>query len=287
LAAQTASRVMDFPTYALGAPVVALGGAGTAWAHDASGSLNPATLLGAPRVSLYHFEGYADYAGDLAAGSISIGERIALGVNVRRFGWDRIIEDDLGIPTDGLRTGDAQYSATVAVAPARRIRVGVALSRLVSDNLGVRISATSWSAGALARYAEDGYVGVAVLHAGAAAQGVGGERYPLPTAVRAGVRQRLPRRLAIVLDGEWLASDARAWSAHTGLEWRAPAFLILRAGIASVKSTSAVERDTRLASGVGVLVGPLEISLSTRFGGIAGSQEWFVGLDALRARPRS
>jgi hypothetical protein len=40
----------------------------------------------------------------------------------------------------------------------------------------------------------------------------------------------------------------------------------------------------RLAGGLGLVIGPLEVSLTTRFGGVAGSQEWFVGLDALRPR---
>jgi hypothetical protein len=50
-------------------------------------------------------------------------------------------------------------------------------------------------------------------------------------------------------------------------------------------ATPSVERDTRGAAGLALVVGPLEVSFTTRFGGPAGSQEWFVGLDALRPRP--
>lgn len=71
---------------------------------------------------------------------------------------------------------------------------------------------------------------------------------------------------------------------HAGVAWRAPAFVMLRAGIQSLASPGSVKRETRLASGLGIVVGPLELSFTTRFGGVAGSQEWFVGLDALRPR---
>jgi hypothetical protein len=282
LPAQSTTRQLDFPTYPLGAGVVALGGAGTAGAHDAAGSLNPATLLVAPRLSIYHYEGFADYAGNHLAGSVTLWGRIAVGASVRRLGWDKVIEDDLGIPTDGLRTGDALYSGTVAVSPIRAVQVGAAVGRLVSDNLGVRISATSWSFGTLVTYAEHGRVGVAVLHAGAPARGVGDERYALPTVVRTGLSHDIGRAFTVVFDAGLPTHATDAWSAHAGVEWRAPAFVVLRAGLESTRASDAVERDTRIASGLGLVFRPFAISLSTRFGGIAGSQELYVGLDVLR-----
>jgi hypothetical protein len=278
-------RTVEFPTHPLGPSVVALGGAGAGWSPDAAGSLNPATLFLAPRVSVYHYEGFADYGGDFAAGSVPIRRRFAVGASLRRLGWDHIIEDDLGVPTDGLRTGDAQYTLTLAAALAPRLHLGVAASRLISDNLGVRISATSWSLGALVSYASAGWAGVALLHAGATVRTSTGETYSLPTVVRLGVHQQVMRRVNVVMDGVVPPGDTDAWTAHAGVEWRAPVWVVLRAGIESLASAGSVEHDTRLASGLGLVVGPIEVSLTTRFGGVAGSQEWFVGLDALRPRP--
>lgn len=283
--AQSTPRQLDFPIYPFGA-VVALGGAGTAWGHDAAGSLNPATLLVAPRLGIYHYEGFTDYGGNQLAASVIFWGRVAVGASVRRLGWDKVIEDDLGIPADGLQTGDALYTGTVALSPVRAVQVGAAVSRLVSDNLGVRISATSWSVGALVRYARRGRVGLALLHAGAPARGAGDERYALPSVVRAGVSHDLGGALTMVFDAGSPTHAPDAWTAHAGVEWRAPAFIVLRAGVESVTASNAVERDTRIASGLGLVVGPLAISLTTRFGGIAGSQEWFVGLDVLRPARR-
>ena len=284
VAAQELGRNLEFPTYPLGPPVVALGGAGTAWAHDAAGSLNPATLLAAPRVSIYHYEGFADYGGDFAAGSVPLFRRFALGVSLRRFGWDRVIEDDLGVPIGDLSTGDAQYTVTLAAAPVSRVHVGAAVSRFVSDNIGVRIAGTGWSFGGTVQYAEGGHAGLALLHLGSATSESDGERYELPATLRVGFRQRVPGALSLVADGAWPLTAGGAWTGHAGIEWQAPAFVVLRAGIESLASAASVERETRGAAGLGLIVGPLEVSLTTRFGGIAGSQEWFVGLDALRPK---
>jgi hypothetical protein len=244
-------------------------------------------IASASRISLYHYEGFADYGGDYAAASVGLFGRFALAVSLRRFGWDQIIEDDLGVPTGGLRTGDAQYALALAAAPLPRLQLGVAASRLISENLGVRIAGTSWSVGGLLRYASQGHAGVAVLHVGSATGGVGGERYELPTSLRIGIRQRLPGGLEVVGDGARPIHHPDAWTAHLGLEWRAPAWVVLRAGLESLASPGAVERDARGAAGLGLVVGPLEVSFTTRFGGPAGSQEWFVGLDALRPSNRA
>jgi hypothetical protein len=285
LAAQRAPAPgeLQFPTYALAPPVVALGGAGAAWSHDAAASANPALLFSAARVSVYHYEGFADYGGDLAAASVRVWGRLALGVSVRRFGWDRVIEDDVGVPTEDLKTGDAQYALTMAVSPTASLQLGATAARLISENLGVRTSAASWSLGAVMAYARSGGVCFALVHAGPAARGTGAIEYPLPTRLRAGIAQRLGA-FTLLADVEWPPHETRAWTAHAGVEWRAPAVLVPRTGLQSLASPGAVERDMRLAGGLGLVIGPLEVSLTTRFGGVAGSQEWFVGLDALRPR---
>lgn len=275
--AQNATAPLDIATYSIGPAVVALGGAGASWPHDASGTLNPSTIANAPRLSVYHFEGFADYGGTYVAGSARI-RSLAVGVSIRHQGWERVIEDDLGIPTDGLKSGETQYSGTLAIEPLHGLHFGFAVTRFVSDNLGVRVSATSWSVGSLIRYDKGGHFGLALLHAGKPVDTRDGQSYALPTTLRVGLSHRVWRGMTIVLDGAW-PRNTRDWTAHVGAEWRAWSVLALRAGLESSSGGGAGVREARFASGVGIGSGPLEVTLTTRFGGMAGSQEWFVGLD--------
>ena len=291
LAAQTTVGEFQFPTYPLGPQIVGLGGAGAALARDAESGLNPASLLQAPRLSLHHFRGYADYSGDLLAASLGLNGRAAIGFTLRHFGWKDVIQDDLGSGTGGLTAGHSEYSVTVAAAATSFLQVGTAVSRLVTDNIGVRIAATSFSAGAIVHYSGAGHVGVALRHAGGGATNADGStRYPLPTRVRFGVAQGirvLASPIMLAADAEVPPRTPHEWTISAGLEWLPSPAVALRAGHESSMNQNTGLRETRWAAGIGLTLGRFDVGLATRFGGPPGAEELFVGVDALRPRSRN
>lgn len=289
LAAQGAVGEFQFPTYPIGPQTVALGGAGAALARDAQGGLNPASLLQAPRLSVHHFAGYADYSGDLLAASLGLHGRVAVGLTLRHFGWKDVIQDDLGSGASGLTAGNSEYTLTVAGAPTGFLQVGTAVSRLVTDNLGVRTATTSFSAGAIVRYSDAGHLGAALRHAGAGARNADGSaRYPLPTRLRVGVAQGIrvgTAPLLLAADAEVPTRAPHGWTLNVGLEWRASPAVALRGGHESSVNQNTGGRETRWAAGIGLTIGRFEVGLAKRFGGPPGADELFIGVDALRPRP--
>ena len=291
LAAQTTVGEFQFPTYPLGPQIVGLGGAGAALARDAESGLNPASLLQAPRLSLHHFRGYADYSGDLLAASLGLNGRVALGFTLRHFGWKDVIQDDLGSGTSGLTAGNSEYSLKVAGAPTAFLQVGTAVSRLVTDNIGVRTAATSFSAGAIVHYSGAGHVGVALRHAGGGATNADGSaRYSLPTRLRFGLAQGirvLRSPVLLAADAEVPPRAPHTWMITVGLEWLPSPAVAFRAGHESSVNQNTGLRESRWATGIGLTLGRFDVGLATRFGGPPGAGEFFVGVDALRPRARN
>ncbi len=287
--AQGAVGEFQFPTYSIGPQTVALGGAGVALGRDAEGGLNPASLLNAPRLSIHHFQGFADYSGNLLAASVGLYDWLAVGFSIRHFGWKDVVQDDLGPGVGGLTTGNSDYALTVASAPTPFLQMGGTVSRLVTDNLGVRIAATSWSAGLLVRHSKGGRLGIALRHAGArAGASDGSTQYPLPTRLRIGVAEVVRLSGAPVLlaaDGEVPTRDARNWNIQAGVEWSPAPALALRGGYESAGNENTGRHETRWAVGLGLTLGRFEIGLAKRLGGPPGADDLFVGVDALRPRP--
>ena len=289
LAAQGAVGEFQFPTYPIGPQTVALGGAGVALGRDAEGGLNPASLLNAPRVSIHHFQGYADYSGNLLAASVGLYSRLAVGFSLRHFGWKDVVQDDLGPGAGSLTAGNSEYALTVASAPTPFLQVGVTASRLLTDNLGVRIAATSWSAGLIVRHSERGRAGIALRHAGApAVNSDRSMRYPLPTRLRVGVAQGMHLKgtpVLLAVDGEVPTPEMSNWSIQAGLEWSPAPALALRGGYESAVNQNTGRYETRWAAGLGLTLGRFEVGLTKRLGGPPGADELFVGVDVLRPRP--
>lgn len=290
--AQGPAAEFRFPGSPIGPQTVALGGVAVALAADAETARNPAGLLAAPHLSVHHFEGFADYSGSVVAASLSLFNRAAIGVSVRRFGWDHVIEDDLGSGTAGLDVSETRLKLTVAALPAPALRVGVAISRMVADNLGSRTVATSLSLGAIVRYARGGTIGLVLQDAGAPAAATDvGATYPLPTRLRAGVAQRfelLNSAVVLALDLEQSPHGGSFTELAGGTSVELSRLLVLRAGYSNAENLDVGSgRTGRWSAGLGLVVGDLELGFAFRFGAPTGGYETFVGLDAFRpSRPQ-
>lgn len=276
-----------FPLQPISPRAVAVGGAGAAPSRDAEAALNPAALRRAPHLSLRRFEGYAGYGGFLLAGNVDLFGELTAGVSIRRFAWDRLVEDDLGPGTADLDASELAVSAGASASLARSLDVGVSFAWLAADNFGVVTSAPSFSMGAIARYNRRGSLGVAIRTMGPAARTAGGgEHYPLPTRARAGLAQGFALRgseLTVFADVESRFKGRMDPSVHIGAELRPFSALALRGGYESVANPDvAGARDERWSTGVGIRVGPLDLGLAARFGGVPDGYETFIGLDLVR-----
>src|SRR5437660_6961888 len=190
LGLQVQAGAFQFPTRPLAPAAMALGGTGAVRAGDASASDNPATLLTAPRATVELYQGFAGYRAAVIAGDVALGDRLAVGIDVRRYGWDHLIEDDLGPDANGLDASQIAMSGSVALRVLRVMGVGLSASRMIVDNFGVRTEATAWSTGMVVRYGPAGAVGGAVRNLGSAARTKASDLgYPLPTRLRGGVAQ--------------------------------------------------------------------------------------------------
>lgn len=282
---QSGVAEFEFPTYPIATRSAGLGRAGVAVPQDAAADLNPAAVFGAVRVSLHRFQGYAGYAGTLLAGQVPIGPRLAVGVSLRRFGWDNVVQDDLGPGTAGLSASQTQAAMTGAIGIGNWLAAGARVSRMSADNLGIVTGATSYSFGALVRYASRGAIGLALRDAGHPARPPGGDvGYPLPTRVRVGVSQGLRvggHVITVVADAESRRGDFLNPGLHLGLEWRPDPVLALRAGFENVPSAAVPDsRIKHVATGLGLRLGKFELGLAARSAGSGQGYELYLGLDA-------
>jgi len=284
---QAPAGEFQFPTYPIGPQPAALGGGGSVLPLDAEASLNPATLAEAPRASLHHFEGYVGYGGTLLAGTLRLHGGHAFGVAVRRFAWDRVIEDDLGPGTADLEVSQTQVSITGAVTLRTHVRLGATVSRLIANNLGVITAGTSYSLGTLILYSALGRAGVALRNEGRGVLPEGGDvRYALPTRLRIGAAQGLSfagRRLTLVTDFETRLRDSADPSVHFGLEYWILPVVALRSGYENAASVdSPGRREARISGGLGLRLKGLDLGLAARSGSTVLGYELFIGLDAFR-----
>ena len=146
-------------------------------------------------------------------------------------------------------------------------------------------SATVFSVGGMLSYATEGRVGFAVRSLGSSATNRDlGTRYAVPTRVRVGAAQGFHlagQRFRAALDAEFRVRQHAAADVHLGAEWDAMSMLAFRVGYESLANPDvAGRRDTRWSAGTGIDIGPTTLGIAARFGGLSGSQELFVGLDA-------
>lgn len=275
-----------FPLEPLSPPTAAMGNAGAALEQDAEANLNPAGLLGAPRLSLYRYEGYDDYDGFVVASHLVVAG-VAIGMGFRHFDYGTLIEDDLGGDLGDLTASEQAYSLKAATRIARGVSLGASVAHLSEDYFGSVTSATVASLGGLVAYSRRGAFGVALRNLGASATNRDfGTRYPLPTRLRAGLSHELPlgaTTLLVASDVEVPLRDRVGADVHLGMDWTPIPFLHVRSGIESLANLDVPgERWTRWAAGVGVTIGRADLGLGARFGGADGPDELFFGVDAFR-----
>lgn len=221
---QTQTAEFRFPVEPIGPQAVALGGAGVAMTREAEATLNPATLLGAPRLSLHRYEGFAGYGGFVLAGNTRAFPWLAFGLGLRHFDYGKIVEDDLGPGTTALNAAEQVFELTGAVRLPDGIQAGLSVGYLSADYFGSVTSATALSAGAAYSPARGGTVGVALRTAGAAARNHDSDaRYPLATRVRIGAAQRIEvagQSLTLAADFERGVRRSHAINSHIGVEWQ-------------------------------------------------------------------
>jgi hypothetical protein len=275
-----------FPTGPIAPQTVALGGAGVAEFGDAEAVLNPASLLGSRRLGVHRFDGFAGYNGFGAAGHLRFGSRLAIGLTFRHFDYGTLVEDDLAPGVDDLDAREESFALGAAVRVARAVWLGAAVSHLSADYFGSVTSANVVSLGAIASYSRQGRLGVSLRSLGGDATNSDdpGARYPVPSRLRVGAVQGLSYRaheFRILVDGEIALRGQARTSLHVGTEWRPMQALALRAGLESGENADvAGQRDTRYSAGVGLKIGPADLALGARFGGIEGANELFIGVDA-------
>lgn len=249
--------------------------------------MNPALLAGAPRLSLYRYQGYADYDGFVVAGHVEARDRIALGIGFRHFDYGTIIEDDLGSDVDDLGASEQAFSLMAAARVSPRLSLGASVAYLNVDYFGSVTSATVMSVGALVSYSRRGTIGVALRSIGAAARNKDfGTRYPTPSRGRVGIAQGVllgGRILVLAADAEVRLRDQAAPNFHAGAEWTPMPFLAVRSGIESLGNPDVSnDRQMRWSAGVGITIARVELGLGARFGGENGADELFFGVDAFR-----
>jgi hypothetical protein len=274
-----------FPTEPIAPAVVALGNAGVARPSDAEAALNPASLVGAHRLSLHRYDGFAGYNGFVLAGGIHLSKPLSVGLAFRHFDYGQLIEDDLGPGTQDLDASEQAFTLTSAASLARRVRVGAAVTYLSADYFGSVTSATVLSVGGIVSYARGGQLGVAFRSLGSDATNAdAATRYPVPTRIRVGAIQEFTvarRPLTLAFDTEIRPKRRADPSFHSGAEWKPLPPLAVRAGYENLANSDvAGERIGRWSAGFGVQIGPAMLGLAARFGGREGSDELFVGLDA-------
>lgn len=287
LIAQSPVAEFRFPTEPIGPEAVALGNTGVAASRDAEAALNPASLAGAPRLSLHRFDGYAGYNGFVLAGGFRPAKPLTLGLAFRHFDYGELIEDDLGPGTQELDANEQAYAFTAAAVLAPWVRVGAGVSYLAADYFGSVTSATVWSLGGIAQYARHGRIGLAFRSIGGSAKNdLGDAEYPVPTRLRVGASQRLrlaARPLTIAFDTELRMRRRTDPSLHAGVEWRALRVLALRAGYENLANPDvAGDRHGKWSAGLSAEVGAIALGLAARFGGGEGGEELFLGIDAFR-----
>jgi hypothetical protein len=284
---QAAASEFQFPTYPIGPQRVALGGGGSVLSLDAEAGLNPAALGDGPRASLHRFAGYAGYGGTLLAGVLRAQSGHAVGVAVRRFAWDRVIEDDLGPGTADLEVSQTQVSISGAAKLTSHVRLGATLSRLIANNLGVITAGSSYSIGAIIQASWGGRLGLALRNEGRAVLPISGDvRYPLPTRLRIGAAQGVSffgRRLTLATDFETRVRESTDPAVHIGAEcWLSPV-VALRSGYEDAASVDSPGRwESRLSAGLGVRLKVLDLGFAARSGGAIQGYELFLGIDAFR-----
>jgi hypothetical protein len=275
-----------FPTDPIAPQTVALGGAGVAASSDAEAALNPAALLNAPRVGIHRFDGYAGYNGFGVAGHLGLGSRLAVGLIFRHFDYGNLVEDELASGVGDLDAREETYAIGAAAQVSPGIRVGATLSHLSADYFGSVTSADVISLGTIVSYSSRGSVGLAVRTLGGDARNNDDPtaRYPVPSRVRAGISQGFElggHDLKLLADGQVNLRGRALPELHVGAEWRPLSRLALRAGAESVVNPDVSDsRDTRFSAGLGIQIGPADLALSSRFGGIEGANELFIGIDA-------
>jgi hypothetical protein len=287
IALQAARAEFQFPTFPIGPHITALGRAGVALPSDAAADLNPASMLGAARLSLQRFEGYSGYAGTLLAGVITIHTRGALGVSARRFSWGNVIQDDLGPGTADLNADQTQVAVTAAISLGAHVVVGARVSQIEADNLGVITSGVTYSTGAIVRYASHGSLGFAIRDAGAPVNPPNGDiSFPLPTRVRVGLFEAFHLRgqsFTIVADAESRRLGVQSPRLAGGIEWIVTPMLALRAGYETIPSPDVPNRrEGHVSGGIGVRLHPFDLGLAVRSAGSSQGYELLLGLDAFR-----
>lgn len=282
---QTPVAEFRFPTEPIGPKSVALGTTGVAAPRDAEAVLNPASLAGAPRLSLHRFDGYAGYNGFMLAGNFNPARPLVVGLAVRHFDYGKLVEDDLGAGTENLDANEQAVSLTTAAALTRRVQIGAAVSYLAEDYFGSVTSATVWSLGGIVSYARQGHIGLAVRSIGGSATNRdAGTRYPVSTRLRIGASHEFgPRARPLTLSLETEARIRRDAdpTVHLGAEWKPLPPLALRGGYESLTNPdTAGDRAGRWSLGLGLQLGPATLGMAARFGATEGGEELFLGLDA-------
>ena len=275
-----------FPLDPIAPQTVALGGAGVAESHDAEAALNPAALLGSPKVGVHRFDGFAGYNGFGAAGHVQVGPRFAMGLSFRHFDYGTLIEDDLAPGVEDLGAREEMFALGAAAKVSSSVWLGATASHLSANYFGSVTSANVFSVGALATYSRRGQVGLALRTLGADATNSDdpGVQYPVPSRLRLGISQGMnlgAHDVRVLLDGEIALSNQASTSFHAGTEWRPLPVLALRAGVETAANPDVDgEHDTRFSAGVGLSIGPAALALGARFGGVEGANELFIGVDA-------
>jgi hypothetical protein len=283
-----ASRTAEFrfPNQPIGASTVGMGGAGVAVAADAEGALNPATVVVAPLLSLQRFDGFVGYHGTVLAAALPIGHGVVVGVSARQFGWDQLVEDDLGLGTADLTAREQSLTIAAAVAARGWLSLGLAASSLRSDNLSVVTAATGVSVGAMLSPTPRWRIGFALRTLGPPARVAGGDAtYELPARVRAGVLRHLTvarRPVGIAIDAETPLRSRRP-DVHAGLEAPVAGALMLRAGYQCTADPD-VEDRVHGSWGLGATIrfNRMRLSIASRFGRESLGQETFLALDVAR-----
>lgn len=274
----------QFPTQPISPQAIALGGTGVASATDAI--LNPALLFGVPRIALQGYQGFSGYKGVLVSGNLPLGRHLAFGVDLRRYGWDNLIQDSLGADVSGLDASQNEITITGAFQPIAAVAVGVAASRMAIGNFGVNTAGLGLAAGISVIYHRRGSFGLAVRNIGRPVSSPNsGVAYPMPTRWRVGAAQGFQwgdvgATGTIEIEG---GGRPPFESFHGGMEWNWRGLFKLRGGFETVPDfDTGVERSRGAWSfGVGVVVAHIELAIGTRTGGIPEGLETSLGLSLI------
>ncbi|MGH7752235.1 MAG: hypothetical protein ACREN5_05425 [Gemmatimonadales bacterium] len=272
-----------FPSDPLAPYAVALGNAGVALTTDGEANVNPAGIARTKGLSAYRYAGFSGLTGVAASGSVTVFNQFSLAITGRRFVFDEIVVD---IPGATELEASEEAFALIGAASLGFVRVGGSVSRQFVNTFGSVTDATSLSVGVIAQPWRGGALGLAVRDLGGPARSPTGGEYPLPTRVRAGAAQEiilLGRAITLAADVELRTERSGDPGASVGVEVPvAPAFR-LRGGVESVPNGLGITgSDVRWSFGLGLRVGPLDLGVAARFGGLPEGHETFIGIDAFR-----